>query len=195
MKVVQFLAQVQEALCAGDKLCEAICPSAAIQVVDKKARVEDDKCVACTRCFDRCPNDAIAMIPLPQPRVVTTSAAGLDEREVRELCLRAYRLPDDLVCVCTGTTAGELAAAVIKGARSVRDVVLMTGAVTGCQEFCVPVVQRMLKASGVNIAEAGGPLTYEQTFSLWDMPRDLGQKYPMYKLEDDTELATKLRKG
>jgi Fe-S-cluster-containing hydrogenase component 2 len=195
MKLVQFHAQVQEALCAGDKLCEAICPSGAIQVVNKKAQVEIDECVACTRCSDRCPNGAITITPLDQPRVVAAAVTGIDEAEIHDLCLKAHRLPDDLVCICTGTVARELAAAVIKGARSVRDVVLMTGAVTGCQEFCVPVVQRMLKAYGVNIAEAGGPLTYEQTFSLWDMPRNLWQKYPTYKLEDDTELATKLRKG
>jgi ferredoxin len=195
MKIVNFCAQVDEAKCQGDKLCEQVCSTGAMEVIDKKARVQDEMCVACTRCFDRCPVNAITMVPRDQPMLVATSVQEVDEAEVRELCLKAYRRPDELVCICTGTYAGEFAAAIIKGARSVRKVVRMTGAISGCQEFCVPVVQRMLKAYGVDIADAGGPLSYDQTFSLWDIPEAVSKKYPRFCVKEDAELARRLRKG
>lgn len=195
MKIVSFLAQVDESKCRGDKLCPQVCPTGAITVTDKKASVQNELCVACTRCFDRCPEDAITMVPREAPKLVAVSMEEVDETEVRALCLKAHRQPDELVCICTGTFAGEIAAAIIKGARSIREVVRMTGAVSGCQEFCVPVVQRMLKACGVNIAEAGAPLNYDQTFSLWDIPEEISRKYPRFCVKEDAELAGRLRKG
>ena len=194
MKIVKFVAEVDKSNCIGDKLCEAICPSGAIKVVAKKANVDSEKCLACTRCFDRCTQEAITMVLRDQPKAVGTSSEGVDPTEIRELCYKAHRRPDELVCICTMTMAEEIAAAVIKGARSVREVALMTGVLTGCREFCVPVVQRMLKAYGVDIAKAGAPLTYDQTFSLWDIPEEVRQKYPGYYFKEDRELATELRK-
>jgi len=193
MKIVNFVAEVDKSKCKGDKLCEEICPTGAIQVVNKKSEVDAEKCVACTRCSDRCPRDAVTMVPRDQLKVVMTSTADVDPLEIRELCLKAHREPTEPVCHCTGTFAEEIAAAIIKGARSVREVALMTGVVTGCMEFCVPVVQRMLKVYGVDIAEAGVPLVYDQTFSLWDIPQEAQQKYAGYYLKEDTEFATKLR--
>ncbi|MBW1901569.1 MAG: 4Fe-4S binding protein [Deltaproteobacteria bacterium] len=195
MKIVNFLAEVDPSKCKGDKLCEAICPTGSIRVFEKKAQVEDGKCVACTRCVDRCPEDAITLVRRSEPMVVGTSSADIDGAEIRELCLKAHRKPDELICICTGTYAEEIAASIIKGARSVREIALTTGALTGCQEFCVPVVQRMLKAYGVDIAESGTPLTYDQSFSLWDIPEAVHKKYPEYYFKEDRELATKLRKG
>lgn len=99
------------------------------------------------------------------------------------------------MCICTGTCAGEIAAAIIKGARSIREVVQQTAVITGCQEMCVPVVQRMLKAYGVELAEAELPLAYDQSFSLWDFPQEVGDKYPWYCFEEDAEFGDNLRKG
>jgi Fe-S-cluster-containing hydrogenase component 2 len=195
MKTVKFVAEVDEAKCKADKLCEAMCPSGAIQVFDKKAQVDDEKCIACTRCYDRCPEKAITLVRRPEPRVVTASAAGIDETEIRELCLKAHRRPEELVCICTNTCAGEIAAAIIKGARSVREVVQRTAVISGCQEMCVPVVQRMLKAYGVDIAESGAPLIHDQSFSLWDLPQEAWQKYPWYCFEEDAKFGDNLRKG
>ena len=195
MKVVKFVAEVDRSKCIGDKLCEAMCPSGAIKVVAKKANVDSEKCLACTRCFDRCAKDAITMVHRDQPKIVGTSSEDVDPTEIREICLKAHRQPYELVCVCTMTTAEEIAAAIIKGARSVREVASMTGVLTGCQEFCSTTVQRMLKAYGVDIAKAGAPLAYDQTFSLWDIPEEVCQKHPGYYFKEDTELATKLRKG
>ncbi|MBM4463054.1 MAG: 4Fe-4S dicluster domain-containing protein [Chloroflexi bacterium] len=199
MKVVKFLAQVDKTKCVGDKLCEEMCPTGAIRVVgkkaevDKKATVDSEKCLACARCMDRCQKDAVTMVPRGQPKVFGTSTEGVDHAKIRELCRKAHRQPYELVCVCTFTLAEEIAAAIIKGARSVREVALMTGVLSGCQQFCSPVIQRMLKAYGVDIAKAGAPLTYDQTFSLWDIPEEIQQKYPGYYFKEDAEMATRLR--
>jgi len=199
MKVVKFVAQVDKAKCVGDKLCEEMCPTGAIRVVggkakvDKKASVDSGTCLACTRCVDRCTKGAVTMVLRDQAKVVGTSTEGLDPAEIRDLCRRAHRQPYELVCVCTFTPAEEIAAAIIKGARSVREVALATGVLSGCQQFCSPVIQRMLKAYGVDITKVGGPLRYDQTFSLWDITLEVQQKYPGYYFEEDTELATRLR--
>ncbi|MGW8321084.1 MAG: 4Fe-4S binding protein, partial [Thermodesulfobacteriota bacterium] len=63
MKVVKFVSSVDPSKCNGDKLCERVCPTGAISVVNKEARVEQTRCVACSKCWDRCPSDAIAMVP------------------------------------------------------------------------------------------------------------------------------------
>jgi len=196
VKVVKFLATVDKAKCTGCKLCVIECPTGAMSVIDKKARVEEGACVACVRCADRCKKEnAIAMVRRREPIVCLTPTEDVDDAELWDLCAKAHRTPNEFVCICTGTLAGELAAAIIKGARSVSEVIKATGAVSGCQEFCVPVVQRLLKAYGVDIAKDEGPLHYEQTIAFWDLPDEIDKKYPQYCMKDDVVLARRLRQG
>lgn len=68
MKVVKFLAQVDKAKCTGDKLCETVCPTGAIQVEGKKAAVDAKKCVSCCNCSDICQEEAVTMAS-PPPRI------------------------------------------------------------------------------------------------------------------------------
>lgn len=196
MKLVRFRAQVDREKCNGCKLCEKICLSETIKVLGKKAVVDDDMCLACTRCLDICSVvNAITMVPRPEPKQVGTLLADVDEAAVRELCLKAHRLPHELICVCTSTFAGEIAAAILKGARSFKEVSLKTGVLTGCQEFCVPVIQRMLKAHGVDLTKSGGYLRYDQTLSMWDIPAEVRQRHPEYYFEEDLALASRVGKG
>jgi hypothetical protein len=53
----------------------------------------------------------------------------------------------------------------------------------------------MLKAAGVDFtrAEAIAPMKYEQTFSMWDVRDELMAGHPGYHLEEDRELAARLR--
>ncbi len=52
MKIVNFLSLVDRDKCIGDRLCEKACPTSAIKVIEKKARVDEERCVACTKCVE-----------------------------------------------------------------------------------------------------------------------------------------------
>jgi len=191
---VKFIAQVDAAKCSGCKLCERVCLTDAITIVNKMAVVDDD-CLGCTRCVDVCwHNQAVVMVPRATPRYCGTDVNAVDAGLVQELCAHAHRLPDELVCVCANTSAGEIAAAIIQGARSFKELSFATGVLQGCQEFCVPPIQRMLKAQGVDVTKAGGFLKYDQTLSMWDIPKAAQEQFEYY-FADDLALATKSRQG
>jgi len=191
---VKFIAHVDRAKCSGCKLCEKVCLTDTIKVVNKVAVVDDD-CLGCTRCVDICWHDeAVVMVPRPTPRYVGTDVNEVDAEQVRELCAQAHRLPGELVCVCANTSAGEIAAAIIKGARSFKELSFATGVLQGCQEFCVPPIQRMLKVKGVDVTKAGGFLKYDQTLSMWDIPKAAQERFE-YHFAEDLALATKSREG
>ena len=62
---VRTLAQVDEALCTGCKLCVTACDSGgfeAISMEGKKAIIDKLKCDGCNLCVGICPEDAIKMI-------------------------------------------------------------------------------------------------------------------------------------
>ncbi|MFN8628133.1 MAG: (2Fe-2S)-binding protein [Candidatus Binatia bacterium] len=191
---VKFIAQVDDTKCSGCKLCEKVCLTDTIKVVNKVAIV-DDNCLGCTRCVDVCWYDqALTMVPRSQARYVGTDVNEVDADLVRDLCAQAHRLPGELVCVCANTSAGEIAAAIVKGARSFKDLSFATGVLQGCQEFCVPPIQRMLKAKGVDVTQAGGFLKYDQAMSMWDIPKAAQERIEYY-FQDDLALATKSREG
>jgi len=47
--------------CTACEICVDVCPSAAITMVDGKAKVDPDLCVECETCIDECPSGAISM--------------------------------------------------------------------------------------------------------------------------------------
>ncbi len=59
MRKVYSLAEVDQTLCIGDRICENVCPTGAIRMVKKKAVVDDRKCAACLKCVDYCGEGAI----------------------------------------------------------------------------------------------------------------------------------------
>ena len=118
MKVLRFQAQVDETKCVGDKLCQNVCPSGAIQVVAKKAKVDWEKCVGCGKCSDICPHDAAKLVRLAQDKIIGIAPEELETlaKEIDELCWEAGLPPHRVMCSCTRTPAKECAAAVLKGA-------------------------------------------------------------------------------
>lgn len=191
MKVVKYLAQVDETRCIGDKLCENVCPTAAIRVVQKKAKLDVEKCVACTRCWDACQQDAITMVPRRKPMTLGVNLGEVDQTRLRELCVKAHLHPQQFLCLCTGTRVNEAAAAVLKGARSPEEISLMTGARSGCTFYCIEPMLRLLKAHGVEISPPKGYRWYDITPTLWDVPKEVEQKYPEYYFEEDKEVLRK----
>lgn len=50
---------VDEAKCEGCEACVPTCPTNAISMVDKKAKISDE-CVDCGSCVEACPTSAIS---------------------------------------------------------------------------------------------------------------------------------------
>ncbi|MCP4755532.1 MAG: (Fe-S)-binding protein [Proteobacteria bacterium] len=183
MKSVNFIAEVTEDGCRGDRLCEKVCPCGAIRVEGKIAVVEPSKCLACGKCVDVCRQGAVDLVVRSQPMMVAVGVDDVDPVRMQEICAGARCAPDQFVCVCTGTTAGEVAAAIVKGAKSPEDVVCKTGAGSGCGIYCMGVVFRIFKAAGVEIPRDSR--WYALSLSVWDISEDVVRKYPGYYLEED----------
>ncbi|WP_027718370.1 (2Fe-2S)-binding protein [Desulfovirgula thermocuniculi] len=178
MKVVNLLAVVEAEKCKGCRTCERVCPVLAIKVVNRKAVVDAARCRGCAACEQRCPDYAITMAKRDEPVVVAVSTEGLDYAQVVDLCRRARLHPEQIVCYCTATRAEEVAAAILRGARSPEEVSFMTGARTGCKVECIQPILRLLEAAGVTPAPPkGGWQWYGRTPTVWEIPEGVKQKY------------------
>lgn len=189
MKKVYLQAQVDEAKCTGCKICENVCPTGAIQVVEKKARVEENKCAACMKCLDSCNEGAIRMVPRERPLSLGVDPMEVDQDELRELCLRARFKPEEPVCLCNLIPAREVAAAILKGAKTPEEVTLMTGIRTSCGMWCMAPILRLLKAHGLTIEPPKGYRWYDVDAALWNTSEEVARKYSEYYLEEDKELS------
>lgn len=65
--------QVNQALCAGCGVCEEVCPTGAIHLVDQMAEINKALCTQCEACVDACPNGAI--ITILEPTQLTPTVA------------------------------------------------------------------------------------------------------------------------
>jgi NAD-dependent dihydropyrimidine dehydrogenase PreA subunit/bacterioferritin-associated ferredoxin len=187
MEKVYLQAQVDEERCVGDKLCEFVCPSGAIAVSKKKAHVDNAHCVACSRCVDVCNEQAVHLAPLPEPRVLGVNAAEVDQAQLHDLCQRANLEPDEPICLCTFTTAREAAAAILKGAASPEEITRMTGARSACAMWCMAPMLRLLNASGLDMKPPKHKW-YNVEAALWNVPDEVCEKYPEYRLKEDQEI-------
>ena len=188
MRKVHSLAEVDRTLCIGDRICENVCPTGAIRVVEKKAVVDENKCAACLKCIDYCEEGAIRAVPRLEPVVLRVDTSDVDQDQLRELCLKAHLNPDDVICPCTLTTAGEAAAAILKGARTPEDLSRMTGVRTACGMWCMALILGLLRAYGLEPTPPGGFNWYDVETALWNVPDDVVRKYPEYRLEEARRL-------
>ena len=190
MRTAKNVAVVDAERCTACDICVRICPVQAIRlekVAEKKwlAVVDEQRCLDCTLCFTRCPKYAITMMERERPLTVGVDVATVAEEAVTEICERAHMYPEQVVCYCHRVQAKEIAAAIIKGAKTPEDVALATGARTGCGTLCISGVIRLLRASGIVLGKAPGYQWYGIKASIWDVPPELQAKYPLYYLADD----------
>ena len=191
MKLVKFQAQVDETKCIGDGLCEDVCPGGAIEVIAENATVDKSSCVGCGNCSDRCAEEAISMVALEKPVLFGTNPDEVNQEELVMLCSKANLHPQQLICLCTATRVNEVAAAILKGADSIKAIIKMTGVCSGCTVYCTEPMLRLLKAHGIEpVIEKGRPF-YNITQTLWDLPDITLKKHSDYYLKEDKDVFRK----
>ena len=187
----EAISEAERCLSCECNMCEKVCPTGAIEIVQKTTKVYEEKCVACCKCWDACPENAIKMVPRPEPIVFGLDPAEVDQTELKELCAKANLNPKQYLCLCSETRVNEAAAAILKGAKSPEEIALMTGARSGCGLYCMEPMLRLLKAHGVDASPGKSDRWYNITPTVWDVPPEVAKKYPGYYFEEDKEVFKK----
>ncbi|MHB8916787.1 MAG: 4Fe-4S dicluster-binding protein [Desulfocucumaceae bacterium] len=202
MKKVTKLAVVDHEKCTGCKICYFICPVLAIKMESRKAVIIEDQCLGCSNCEQRCPQYAVEMVPREEPLAVGLDLSRFDYAVVMDMCAKAKFHPEQVICFCTGTRAGEIAAAILDGARTPEEVALKTGARTGCKVLCIEPVLRQLYAAGIEPPKPDGFQWCGVTATLWDLSEEVKAKYTSRGFYFDADrdfldgnLAYELKKG
>jgi Pyruvate/2-oxoacid:ferredoxin oxidoreductase delta subunit/bacterioferritin-associated ferredoxin len=177
MKLISLKPVVDKDKCIGCGICAKVCPSLAITVVDKKAAVNERDCRGCGGCNQRCPVYAITMEKLAAPYTVKVAVDDLPYAEIEQLCLKARLNPEQIICYCTATRAEEVAAAILKGAKSPEDISRLTGIRMGCKVECIQPALRLLHAAGITPEKPPGFQWYGLTPTVWDIPAEVKAKY------------------
>lgn len=177
MKKVTKYAVIDQEKCNGCKTCYSICPVLAIRMENKRASVIGDRCLGCSNCEQRCPEYAIAMVPLEKPFLVGLDVNKFDQQRIMEFCMKAKFHPDQVICFCTGSRAGEIAAAILDGAKTPEDISLKTGVRTGCKVLCIEPVLRLLQAAGIEPQKPDGYQWTGITSTLWELSEEVKKKY------------------
>ena len=185
MAVIKLVADYAVEPCIGCKLCDIVCPSGAIRMEARKPVIDDALCIGCGRCVDRCPEDIMWMKPRDEKLTVTVGPDEAPLGEVTALLDKAGIDASVSVCVCTLTSAAEIARAVVKGAKDLEEVCAMTGMRSGCGIYCVAPALRLLQAAGRDMTPPGEHRWYPSTLSLYDLSDEVRAKYPDAFIDED----------
>ena len=188
MKKVYMSAEVDKSKCIGDRICENICPAGAIGMKDKKAVVDADKCVACLTCIDACEEGAISTVPRKDTKVLHIDPSDVDQAALGALCRKAHLDPEEPICLCTLTKAKEVAAAILKGAKTPQELTRMTGIRSSCSMWCMAPMLRLVKASDADLIPPKGFNWYPAQTGIWDIPDDIVRQYSEYSIADDRQM-------
>ncbi len=191
MRIVTQLAVVDPDICIGCKICEKVCPTLAIHVIDRKAQVTREECTGCGGCEQRCPTRAIIMLERDDQRVIEFKWEPEMQEEIDALCRKAEFHPEQIICYCTETRAEELAAAVLAGNDTPEKLSAVTGVRTGCKIECVQPILRILHAAGITpTPPEGGYQWYGLTPTVFDISDEIKAKYLKggFNFDGDIEL-------
>ncbi len=147
-----------------------------------------EDCRGCSNCSSRCPSVAISLKELDEPYTVRVEIEDSIKEQVRDICVRAKIHPESIVCFCTSTRAMEIAAAIVKGAKSPEDISKMTGARTGCGVLCIQPIFRLMLAAGCELGTSHqSHVWYPTAPTLWDIPSHVVEKYEGrgFRFEED----------
>lgn len=190
MRKVIMVSTVAPEKCVGCGFCITRCIFDAIHIgEDHKAIINENTCMGCIGCLDICPNQAISTKMLDEPRMVETRTDDVDPKEIAALCRKVGRDPERIICQCSRTKAKEVAAAIIKGAKTVAEVGAVTGIKVTCQMHCTMPVLDMLEAYGYEQkpTDNNGAKFYKCGVRLDTLSDEILEKYPQYYLKEDLE--------
>lgn len=122
MKLISLKPLIDKDKCIGCGICSKVCPAATISIEDKTACVNEEFCRGCGACEQRCPVYAITMTKLEKPYKVSVNVDDVPYEKIEELCKSAHMHPEQIICFCTTTRAEEVAAAVLKGAKTPEEI-------------------------------------------------------------------------
>jgi ferredoxin len=189
VKTVYQSIDVVDENCTGCYRCERVCPTSAITMVGEKRKalavVDADACIACMRCIDSCDDDAMVIVERDEPVVIEHPTDGADPDAVLDLCRAAGLNPNQLACVCSGTQAKEIAAAVLDGADTFEEVALQTGAQSGCLIYCSVPIRRILRNHTGNAQSTSQVRRYETDHGLLDISPEVAERYPIFGIADE----------
>jgi Fe-S-cluster-containing hydrogenase component 2 len=187
----QMAVRVIDEACVGCERCVNVCPSGALSMQERIAVLDRPRCVGCMKCVEQCiPYGAIEMLPNPQAQQLGIPPEEWDHPAVEVLCARARLDPEQVVCVCTGTTAGEVAAAVASGITEPEDITYATGVRALCGWLCLTPVTRLLEAADVELERPSNDYRiYSDAtkVAIWTIPDGVNEKYPEYRLKESLE--------
>lgn len=185
------IVEINDDNCVGCRRCVNVCPADALHMEGKLAVLEAPKCVGCFKCIEACgPYEAISAARDPNPRLLTMPAEQRDESAANELCARARLSPSQDICLCTNTTAGEVAAAIIAGTHEPEELTLQTGVRAKCGMWCISPTMRLLNAAGVELTRSPKdhrlyPDGAGNDVAIWTIPDEVADKYPEYRLREN----------
>lgn len=149
-----------------------------------------DDCRGCVNCEQRCPASAITIEPSEQPILVRVDPNECNQDEILRICTNAKMNPKQVICYCTSTSAGEIAAAILKGAKTPEDISRSTGARTGCTVLCIQSITRLLQAAGRPVVPGETHQHYGETRTVWEVDDATLNKYEGmgYRFKEDMRI-------
>jgi Pyruvate/2-oxoacid:ferredoxin oxidoreductase delta subunit/bacterioferritin-associated ferredoxin len=194
LKLISLKAVINQDKCIGCGICSKVCPTATISIVDRKACIDEQFCRGCGACEQRCPVYAVTMVRLEKSYTVEVDIDEENYEAISTLCRKAHFNPEQILCYCTKTRAEEVAAAILKGAKTPEAISRQTGIRTGCKVECIQPILRLLAAADIDPERPKGWQWYGKTATVWDISQEIKDKYNKrgFYFDEDLKILNKI---